>query len=148
MSEIINYIKDNPSGFLAIVAALLAGLFGLNLYRKNKTRGYRQLLFEAFQPELNRLLQTNDDCMYILDYAAYIKHEIAINNLLAHIGFIEKFRLKRKWRCLATIGIDKKTYIPTYAYTQYSDTGSSTVREKIRPIVIKRIQNIISFSNK
>lgn len=148
MIELLNYTKNNIDELLVIIGSLLTGLFFLILYRKNKTREYRKQLFDAFSPELNRLLQTNDDCMRILDYVVYIKHETAINNLMAHIGFIEKFRLKRKWQCLAMRGIDKKTYIPTYAYTQYSDTGSSTVRKKVRPIVVKRIQDIISFANK
>ena len=148
MIEFLNDIKNNVNGLLIIVGSLLTGLFLLTLYRKNRTREYRKQLFNAFSPELNRILQTNDDCMHILDSVAYTKHETAVNNLMAHVGFIEKFRLKRKWRCLAMMGIDKKTYAPAYTYTQYSDTGSSSVREKVRPVVIKRIQDIISFAKK
>ena len=139
-------ISNNPGGFLAIVAALISVLFGFSIYRKNKNREYRRQLFEAVHPELNKLLQTNDDCGNILDDAAFTKHGIAVNNLLAHVGFIEKIRLKRKWQLLAMARIDKNHYIPFYE--QYADCGSFDRRQKIRPIVIKRIQDIISFANK
>jgi len=141
-----NYISNNPGGLLAIVAALLTGLFGFGMYNKNKTRKYRQQLFDAFHPELNRILQSNEDCINILTDTAHSKHEIAVNNLIAHIGFIEKIRLKRKWRRLAMIKVGKRKYIPYYE--QYADCGSLDKRRKVRPVIIKRIQDIISFANK
>ena len=70
-------------------------------------------------------------------------------NLLAHQedqSLIEKKRLKRKWQLLAMSRIDKNHYIPFYE--QYVDYGSFDRRQKIRPIVIKRIQDILSFANK
>lgn len=146
MIEFFNYIINNITGLLAIVGALLTGLFLLTLYRKNKTREYRRQLFEAIHPELNRLLQTDDDCRHFLNDDTLKKHEIAINNLMAHVGFIEKIKLKRKWYSLAMVKVDKKHYIPDYS--QYADCGSLDKRKAIRPIIIKRIQDIISFANK
>jgi hypothetical protein len=44
------------------------------------------------------------------------------------------------------IKIGKKQNIPFYE--QYADCGSLDKRRKVRPVVIKRIQDIISFANK
>ena len=146
MTEIINYIKDNPSGFLAIVAALIGGLFGLSIYRRNKARDYRKKLFDAFSPSLNRILQTDEDCRVILTNDAYFRHKIAVNNLMPHLGFLERIRFKRKWSSLTKLKVAKNNYAE--GYTQYSDCGALNKRRKIRPIVIKRIQDVISFANK
>jgi hypothetical protein len=146
MNECFEYIKTNINALLGIVGALLTGLFLLILYRKNKTREYRKQLFDAISPELNRILQTNDDCGIILTDTAYSKHETAVNNLMAHLDFFERFCLTRRWTRLAMMKIDKDTYIP--AYSQYSDSGSSIVRDQVRPLVIKRLHAVLSFGKK
>lgn len=146
MIECFEYIKNNINGLLGIVGALLTGLFLLTLYRKNKTREYRKQLFDMLHPCLNRLMQTNDDCRHFLNDDALTKHEIAVNNLMAHMDFIERICLKRKWYRLGMVQMDKNHYMPDYS--QYADCGSLDKRRKIRPIVIKRIQDVIAFANK
>ncbi len=146
-SDITNYISNNPNGIFAIIAALIAGLFGLVLYRKNRVRLYRQNLFNAIQPELDKILHTDEDCRIILDDTAYSKHKIAINNLISQTDFIERIRLKRKWKVLTTTKFNKKT-IHTTCYEQYADYGSLEKRREIRPIIIKHLQDIVSFTNK
>jgi hypothetical protein len=146
MIEFFNQIPENINGLLAIVGSLLTGLFLLTLYYKNKTREYRKQLFEVFHPALNRLLQTEDDCRLFLNSEALEKHEIAVNNLMAHMDFIERFYLKRKWYHLSMIQMDKNHYMPDYS--QYADCGSLDKRRKIRPLVIKRIQDVIDFGRK
>jgi len=44
------------------------------------------------------------------------------------------------------IKVGKRKYIPYYE--QYADCGSLDKRRKVRPVIIKRIQDIISFANK
>jgi hypothetical protein len=146
INYMLEYINTNPSGFLTVVAALLGGLFGFNMYRKNKTREYRVQLFETLHPYLNRLLQTDDDCRLFLNDEALKKHEIAVNNLMAHVDFIERSCLKRKWYRLGMVQMDKNHYMPDYS--QYADCGFPDKRRKIRPVIIKRIRDVIAFANK
>lgn len=146
MIECMQYIHDNPNGFLAIAASLFGGLFLYILYYKNRTKEYRKELFEVLHPCLNRLLQTDDDCRLFLNDKDLKEHEIAVNNLMAHMDFIERTFLKRKWYILGMTQMDKNHYIPDYS--QYADCGSLDKRRKARPTVIKRIQDIISFANR
>ncbi len=145
--DIINLIADNPKSILVIIAALITGLFGLIMYRKNRVRPYRKILFDAIQPELDKILHTDEDCRIILDDIAYSKHKTAINNLISQTDFIERIRLKRKWKILTTTKFNKKT-IHTTCYEQYADYGSLKKRREMRPIIIKRLQGIVSFTNK
>lgn len=103
-------------------------------------------LVTAFQPELDAILQTNDDCMIIMTDAAFEKHDSAVRMFVHHLSWVDKFRLKILWHRLAYVKIDKKHHLELYE--QYADGGSLTERRKIRPLVIKRIQDIISFATR
>jgi hypothetical protein len=95
---------------------------------------------------LDALIQTDQDCRLILTEQAYQKHGSAIRDFMFYLSWIDKFRLKRLWHRLAMIKASRKQHIPFYE--QYADCGSLDKRRKVRPIVIKRIQDIISFAKK
>lgn len=128
---------------MTIAGALLSGLFGFILYRKKTVREYRKQMFDAINGDLNRLLQTDDDCMHFLNDMKLRKHEAAVNNLMAHVGFVERYRLKRKWYALAMVKIDNDHHIPDYS--QYADFGSIDKRRRIRPVIIKRLGDLMTF---
>lgn len=136
------------------LAALLLALFTVYLNHlfantRDKTKARREqgkLLTKAFQPELDALIQTDQDCGLILTQEIYRKHESAIRDFMLCLSWVDKVRLQRRWTRLAMIKTGKKQHIPFYE--QYADCGSLDKRRNVRPIVIKRIQDIISFANR
>ena len=117
-----------------------------NTREKTKTRRTNaKTLISAFNPELEALLETNKDCLLILTQEAYKRHSMAIHSFLPNLSWLDKLRLQWRWTRLALIKIGK---IKHPYYEQYADCGSLDKRQKIRPVVTKRIQDIISFSNK
>lgn len=111
-----------------------------------RRRDQGQSITTAFKTELDALIQTDEDCRLILIQAVYRKHESAIRDFMLYLSWIDKLRLQWRWTRLATIKIGKRKHIPFYE--QYANCGSLNKRQKVRPIVIKHIQGIISFANK
>ena len=132
--------------FLALITVFLNHLFANTRDKTNRRRNQGQALTTAFKPELDALIQTDQDCRLILTQQAYRKHESAIRDFILYLSWIDKFHLKWLWHRLAMIKVGKKQRIPFYE--QYADCGSLDKRRKVRPTVIKRIQDIISFANK
>lgn len=132
--------------FLVLLTVYLNHFFA-NTRDKTKTRREQgKVLAKALQPELDALIQTNQDCLLILTDDAYRKHESAIREFMIYLSWVDKIRLQRQWHRLAMIKVGKRKY--TQFYEQYIDGGSLDERRKVRPIVIKRIQDITSFANK
>jgi hypothetical protein len=101
---------------------------------------------EAFRPELDALMRTNNDALLIMTDEAFIRHDSAIRNFLLYLSWIDRLILWHNWRALAYHQKDKDRRIPLYE--QYADCGSLDKRKEIRPLIIKRIERIISFANK
>lgn len=129
---------------LALITVLLNHLLANTRYAKNKRADQAIKLIEALQPELDAIIQTDKDCAFIMTDDAYMKHDSAVQCFLLHLAWLDKFRLKRLWHKLAMVKWSKKQQIPFY--TQYADNGSLDKRRQIRPVVEKRIQDIISFA--
>jgi hypothetical protein len=132
--------------FCLLLAAYIDHLLANTRDKITRRRNQGQILITAFTPELDALIQTDQDCRFILTQIVYRKHESAIRDFMLYLSWIDKFRLQWQWHRLAMIKITKKQHIPFYE--QYADCGSLNKRQKVRPIVIKRIQKIISFANK
>lgn len=116
---------------------------------RDKVRDRREqslVLIQAFESDLSALLQSNNDCRLILNEAAYHRHDAAVRIFSRHLSWFDKFRFNTIWHRLAMIRISKKHQIPFY--TQYSDCGSLDKRAIMRPLAIKRIQDIIFFASK
>lgn len=111
---------------------------------KNKRASLAIKLIETFQSELDAIIQTDKDCGLIMTDDAYMRHDSAVRSFLIHLSWYDKFRLQRLWHKLAMARLSKKQHIPFYA--QYADNGSLDKRKRIKPIVKKRIQDIISFA--
>ena len=131
---------------LVLITVWLNHLLANTRDAKNKRTTHAVKLIEAFQPELDAIIQTSEDCRLIMTDEVYNKHESAIRAFTHHLSCIDKFRLNRLWNRLAMIEVSEKHHIAFYA--QYADCGSLNKRRRIRPIVAKRIQDIISFANK
>jgi len=131
---------------LALITVYLNHLFANTRDKVSRRRDRGKVLMAAFKSELDALIQTDEDCRLILTQQSYQKHESAIRDFMFYLSWIDKLRLKTLWYRLATIKVGKKKHIPFYE--QYADCGSLDKRRKVRPIVVKRIQEIISFSNK
>lgn len=96
----------------------------------------------AFRQELTAIHQSNGDIgRHILTNAVFKKHEAAILNNVGELFFIQRMRLRWRWRRLAYHKKDKNQQVPFY--TQYFDGGSLMRRRAIRPLVISRIKRII-----
>ncbi len=131
---------------LALLTVYLNHLFANTRDKINRRRNYGQTIAAAFKTELDNLIQTDQDCRLILTQQAYQAHESAIRNFMLYLSWIDKLRLKWLWYRLVMHNAGKKQRIPFYE--QYADCGSLDKRRKVRPIVIKRIQDIVSFANK
>jgi hypothetical protein len=132
--------------FLALLPVYLNHFFANTRDKTKIRREEGKVLTKALQPELDALIQTSQDCRLILTDDAYRKHESAIRCFMIYLSWVDKLRLRRLWHRLAMIKIWKKQHIQFYE--QYADCGSLYKRKTIRPVVIKRIQDIISFANK
>ena len=132
--------------FFLLLAAYINHLLANTRDRVSRRRNQGQVVTSAFKPELDALIQTDQDCRLILTNQAYQKHESAIRDFMLYLSWINKFRLKWFWYRLAMIKVGKRKHIPFYE--QYADCGSLDKRRKVRPIVIARIQDIISFASK
>ncbi len=134
------------------LCALLTALFIVFLNHRlantrEKTKEKHQEgknVISAFKVELDALFQTNEDCSNIMTMEAYKKHESAIRSFLPYLSWIDRFKLKRAWHKLSFHRNDKKGLFPFYE--QYADLGSLTKRRSLRPIVIKRIEKIVSIA--
>jgi len=131
---------------LVLVTVWLNHLLANTRDAKNKRANLAIKVIEAFRPELDAIIQTSDDCRLIMTNDAYKRHESAIRDFMHHLSYFDKFRLNRLWYRLAMVRLNKKQHIPFY--TQYADCGSLDKRNEVRPLVTKRIQDIISFASK
>ena len=144
-----NIVLGQLSLSALLVALLTVYLNHFFANTRDKTKARREqgkVLAKALQPELDALIQTNQDCRLILTDDAYRRHESAIRGFMIYLSWVDKLRLQRLWHRLAMIKVGKKKYIQFYE--QYADCGSLDKRRMVRPIVIKRIQDIISFASK
>lgn len=114
--------------------------------RTKERRSSGSVVVEAFRPELDALLQSNQDCGLILTDTAYRRHESAVRNLLPKLSWYNRIVLHCAWRKLAFHQQDQKGNIPFYE--QYADCGSLTQRRHLRPIVIERISRIVKLAQK
>lgn len=98
----------------------------------------------AFRPELTAALQGDGDVgRYILTEAAHKKHEAAIIANIGALTWFQRLRLRQAWRRLSTYsGGSGHVYRD---YSQYTDNGALQKRRAIRPIVIARLQRIVSI---
>jgi len=149
--------KYNPEGNMIFQSILITLLVGLTIALANhllsNTREKRKerreagrLVANAFRAELDALLQTDTDARHILMDEAYLRHESAVRHFMPKLSWINRLRLHWAWRALAHHQKDKKCQIPFYE--QYADCGSLTKRRNVRPFAIKRIQHIISLTQK
>jgi len=131
---------------LALVMISLNHLLANTREKARLRRDRGQNLTSAFKPELDALIQTDQDCRLILTQEAYRRHESAARLFMPYLSWIDRFRLKRAWISLAFLKVSKQQYGPFYE--QYADCGSLTKRRAVRPVAIKRIQKIVSFAYK
>jgi hypothetical protein len=97
---------------LMLVTTLLNHLLA-NTRDKTKLRCDRgQNLASAFKPELDALIQTNEDCRLILTEETYRRHESAVRAFMPYLSWIDRFRLNRAWRNFALFKVDKKRRVP------------------------------------
>jgi hypothetical protein len=145
--ELITIGKISLSGILlALITVYVNHLFANSRDKIKQRRDQGQTISKAFDLELHSLIYTNEDCRLILTQEAYQRHEAAVRTFSRNLSWIDRLRLKLLWYRLAMIKIDKKHHMPFYE--QYADCGALDKRRKVRPIVIKRIQDIISFANR
>ena len=131
---------------LVLLTVYLNHIFA-NSRDKIKTRKEQgHALSMAFEPEIQALTNTDQDCRLIMTDKAYQKHASAIRIFSRYLSWVDRIRLQVLWHRLAMVKIDKKNHIPFYE--QYADCGSLNKRRKTRPVVIKRIQDIIYFASK
>lgn len=136
-----NTIQRNILG--GLFAVLIGTLIWINQSRRTASRQAGDRIIEAFQPELDALIQTSGDAGNILTDEVLNKHDSAIRNNLPRLLWIQKFRLRRAWHEMAYCQVDEQHKI--LFYTMYSDCGSLDIRRKMRPLAIARIQKIISI---
>jgi hypothetical protein len=141
--ELIEYIKNNPLySILAVFFSLGIGyLLKVSLSQRQNIKVAGRNIITAFQPELDLLIQRDDDCMNIMDDTAFRKHEAAIRNNINDLSIFQRKPLKKAWEELAYHNENK--VIPFYA--MYIDGGSLDKRRKLKSLAIRRIQRIISI---
>ena len=136
------------------LAAIFSGLLVLflnhllaNTRDKSKLRRDQGLtLAEAFRPELDALVQTNDDARTILTPDAYKRHESALRHFMPYLSWCDRLRLRVAWARLVYHPKDKDKSVPFYE--QYADCGSLTKRRAVRPKVIERINRLLTLAQK
>ena len=131
---------------VTLIVVLLNHMLANTRDKAKERRTAGNAAVEAFRSELDALNQTNNDCMHILTESAYRKHETAVRNFLPFLSWIDRLRFHWAWRRLVYYRQDKETQIPFYE--QYADCGSIDKRNRIRPIVIKRISRLVSLMRK
>lgn len=131
---------------LVLITVWLNHLLANTRDAKNKRADQAKKVIDAFQPELDAITQTSEDCRLIMTDEAYRRHDSAIRTFMHYLSYFDRLRLKWLWHSLAMFKLDEKHHIAFYE--QYADCGSLDERRKIRPIVKKRIQDIISFASK
>jgi hypothetical protein len=132
------------SFLMALIVVFLNHLSANTRERKKERLQKGNNLIAAFSSELDALHQTSDDCRNILTIETYKRHESTIRAFLSYLSWMERFRLKRAWHRLAFHRNDTKGTLPFYE--QYADFGFLDKRRSVRPIVIKRIEKILSFA--
>jgi len=130
--------------FVALIVIFVNHLLANTRERKKERLQKGNNVVAAFSSELDALHQTNDDCRNILTIETYKKHESAIRAFLPYLSWVDRFRMKRAWHRLIFHKNDTKGMLPFYE--QYADFGSLDKRQSIRPIVINRIEKILSFA--
>jgi len=134
-------IQRNSLG--ALITALLAMLVWVNQGKRIARREAEERIIVGFQPELDAMIQTNEDARLILTDEAFNKHEAIIRNNKRSLTYLQQIRLNSAWDDLAYYQKGNKQKIPSYV--MYADCGSLDKRREIRPLAIARIQNIISI---
>ncbi|MGR8931616.1 MAG: hypothetical protein ACU836_13320 [Gammaproteobacteria bacterium] len=140
--DLIDIIKNNP--LYAVLATILTFGFGYLLkvsfsQRKSiKTAGEK--IITAFQPELDRIIQSSEDCGCILDDAAFRKHEAAVRNNINDLSIFQRGRLRKAWEKLAYHKENKQ--IPFYEMYYGS---SISEKNELRKKAISRIHKIIKI---
>lgn len=132
--------------FVALLVLLLNHHLANTRDKAKDRRKIGQKVADAFSKELDALLQTNNDCRLILTAETYRQHDSAIRSFMPYLSWIDRIRLKRAWHLLVFHPKDKKRQLPFYE--QYADFGSLSKRRSIRPEVIKKLNKILSFTNK
>lgn len=146
MKSTIKSIESNPTQrniLGTLLLALLGVLVWINQSKRTESRQAGDRIIEAFQPELDALIQSSGDTGNILTDEILNKHDAAIRSNLPRLLWIQKFRLRRAWNEMAYCQVDEHHKI--LFYTMYSDCGSLDIRRKMRPLAIARIQKIISI---
>jgi len=150
MGQEDNFFIIGQFSLAGIVTAIIIIYIQYKLSNSREKMRFRldrgQELIRAFRPELDALIQSDNDCRLILTEEAFKRHESAIRAFAPYLFWINRLRFRRAWYRLAMIKVSKKQHIPFYS--QYADCGSLDKRRKVRPIVIKHIQDIISFADK
>ncbi len=145
--EIITIGQVSLSALLFVLLTVYLNHLLANSRDKLKIRREQgHILSMAFEPEIRALTHTDQDCRLIMNQDAYQKHEAAIRVFSRCLSWFDRFKLRKMWHHLAMVKTGRRTYLPFYE--QYADFGSLDKRRKIRPLVTKRIQEIISFANK
>lgn len=130
---------------VAILSALVSGWVGYRFGLANSKRERRieaaNRLYEVFQPLHDRLEKEDCDAIKVLQPTIH-DQEKAIANLKRYLSKRQAVRLQEAWNeyYLYTNG-------PTIPFLeQYADTGSIDKRRRIRPLLIRRLDNILNFS--
>lgn len=110
---------------------------------KNRKATLNLKTIDVFSPELDALIHTGGDAGHILTTESFKRHESAIRNLLPHLSWVQRYRLRRAWHQLAYHEKDKKGQLAFYV--QYADCGSITDRQRMKPLAVQRIQKVISL---
>lgn len=131
---------------IGLVTVWLNHLLANTRDRQKTRRDAGKTVTDAFRPELDALIQTDEDVRLILTTDAYRRHESAVRNFMPFLSWIDRFMLREAWRALAHHPQDKKHRILFYG--QWADCGSLTKRRAVRPVVVKRVQRIISLAQK
>jgi hypothetical protein len=141
--DIFALISNHP--LHSVLTVIMIGGFGyllkVSIFQRQNINAAGKEIVSAFQPELNNLLQTGDDCRLILDSTAFKRHDDAIRNNIDRLSVFQRRRVRKAWYRLAYHEQNNK--IPFYE--QYADYGSLDRRNKMRPVAISRIQRIINL---
>lgn len=97
----------------------------------------------AFHPELDALVQTDEDARLIMTDDTFKKHESTIRNNRRQLSWLRQLRLRHAWQAVAYHPQDNEQGVPFYA--MYADCGSLNKRRQMRPVAIARIEKIISI---
>lgn len=141
--ELIGIIESHPlhSILAGLVTSGLGYILVISFGQRKSIKAARENIISALQPELDKLIQSNDDCRLVLDSNAFQKHEAAIRNNIHKLSFIQRSRLRRSWERFAYHKENKR--IPFYE--MYSDCGALDKRTKMKPLAISRIRQIRSI---